>query len=489
MNDRYICSSIIRIVKLKMNKVLIILFAVGLLSCKDDDNPTAPGQVFDPENPNLYVNTWIQEKMDFWYLWKSEFPTDPDDTQNPDDYFSSILSSKDRFSWIQDDYLELLGSLQGVSNDTGHEIRYLNDAENPGNVIGQILYVKPGSPSDFAGMQRGDLITHVNGTLMTSENYRDLNGEMNASHDIEFIRYSFETEEFNNLGPVTINPVQFSENPNFFDTIFNYEGTKIGYYVYNQFSSGPTSADQSYVNEMDAIFQRFRSQRIDHLIVDLRYNPGGSINVATNLGSLIGTGVTSQDVFALRQYNAYLQELILNDATLGSDFLENKFEFKTANVGGLIDKVYVLTGYRTASASELLINGLRPFMEVYMIGDTTVGKNQASVSLYEENDPNNNWGMQPIVASIGNSLGESDYQDGLIPNIADPDLSRKLYPLGDIRENLLSMAIENITGVFPARYRRVDDGTRAVAQPFDPRLDAPVQLDDQSTFELLDHLR
>lgn len=472
-----------------MRKVLIIFLTLGLLSCKDDDSPAVPGQVFDPENPNLYVNTWIQEEMDFWYLWKSEFPLDPDETQNPDDYFSSILSPKDRFSWIQDDYLELLGLFQGVSNDTGHEIRYLNDAENPGNIIGQILYVKPGSPSEFAGMQRGDLITNVNGTLLTTENYRDLNSDMNSSHDIEFIRYSFETDEFNTLGPISISPVQFSENPNFLDTIFNYEGTKIGYYVYNQFTSGPTSADQSYVTEMDAIFQNFRSQRIDHLIVDLRYNPGGTITIATNLGSLIASGVTTQDVFALRQYNDDLHQIILNDATLGSSFLENKFEFKTANVGSLLDKVYVLTGYRTASSSELLINGLRPFMEVFMIGDTTVGKNQASVSLFEENDPNNTWGIQPIVASIGNSLGESDYEDGLFPNIADRDLSRKLYPLGDIRENLLSYAIENITGVFPARIRRMDDGTRAVAQPFDPRLTAPVLLDDQKSDLLLKELR
>lgn len=463
-----------------MHKILIALLALAFISCKDDDNPPAPGQVFDPQNPNLYVNSWIQEEMDFWYLWKSEIPADPDDAQNPDDFFSSILSPKDRFSWIQDNYLELLGSLQGVTNDTGHEIRYLNDAENPGNVIGQILYVKPGSPSDFAGMQRGDLITHVNGTLMTADNYRSLNADMNAAHELSFIRYSFETDEFSQLGPVSISPVQFSENPNFLDTIFNYEGAKIGYYVYNQFTSGPTSGDQSYANEMDAIFQQFRSRRIDHLIVDLRYNPGGSITVATNLGSLIGSGVTSQDVFAQRQYNADLQELILNDATLGRNFLENRFEFKPGNVGSLIDKVYILTGYRTASASELLINGLRPFMEVYMIGDTTVGKNQASVSLYEENDPNNKWGMQPIVASIGNSLGEADYQDGLFPNIADRDLSRKLYPLGDIRENLLSIAIEQITGVFPARTRRVDDGTRQVAQPYDPTLDVPIMLDDLS---------
>ncbi len=460
-----------------MRKVIYVLVGLVLLGCGNDDDPT-PAVVFDPENPNLYINDWIIDRMDFWYFWKNDIPADPDETLNPDDFFSSILSSQDRFSWIQDDYLELLNSLQGVSTDTGHEIRYLNDTENPGNVIGQILYVKPGSPSEFAGMQRGDLITHVNGTLMTDGNYRDLNGQMNSAHDIEFIRYSFETDEFTNLGPVTINPVEFSENPNFLDTIYNYEGAKIGYYVYNRFSSGSTSADQSYVNEMDDIFSNFRTQRIDHLIVDLRYNPGGAITVATNLGSLIGSGVTSQDVFSQRQYNDDLQELILNDASLGNNFLENKFEFKTGNVGGLINKVYILTGYRTASASELLINGLRPFMQVYMIGDTTVGKNQASISLFEEDDPNNNWGMQPIVATIGNALGESDYADGLVPDLADNDLSRKLYPLGDVRENLLSLAIENITGVFPARIKRFDDGTSAVGQPYDPRLDLPIQLDD-----------
>ncbi|MEM8893716.1 MAG: S41 family peptidase, partial [Bacteroidota bacterium] len=420
---------------------------------------------------------------------KADMPVDPDETLNPDDFFTSLRSPEDRFSWIQEDYQELLGLLQGVTLDPGHEIRYLGDAQNPGNRLGQILYVKPDSPSDLAGMKRGDLITHVNGTVLTDENFRDLNGDMEASHELTFLRYSPDSDLIEELGPVTINPVQFQENPNFLDTIYNYEGSNVGYYVYNRFSSGPTAADQTYQNEMDGIFQSFRSGRINELIIDLRYNPGGSISVATNLGSLIAPGVTTQDIFAQREYNDDLQQLILNDATLGSSFLEDNFTFKAQNVGSLLGRVYILTGSRTASASELLINGLEPFMEVRVIGDTTSGKNQASVTRFEENDPNNTWGMQPIVATIANAVGFSDYADGLAPDIFDVDVSRQVFPLGDIRENLLSQALEDITGLLPARIRRFEDFSLEGYEDSNRNDTSPIQLDDQKSKELLRRLR
>jgi len=109
--------------------------------------------------------------------------------------------------------------------------------------------------------------------------------------------------------------------------------------------------------------------------------------------------------------------------------------------------VYILTGSRSASASELLINGLRPYMDVFLIGNKTVGKNVGSISLYEENDAKNTWGMQPIVTKSFNSLDQSDYDNGFNPQILDADNSLFLYPLGDPRERLLNRALKEITGL------------------------------------------
>jgi carboxyl-terminal processing protease len=82
----------------------------------------------------------------------------------------------------------------------------------------------------------------------------------------------------------------------------------------------------------------------------------------------------------------------------------------------------------------------------FLIGDVTVGKNVGSISIYEEDDENNTWGMQPIVAKSYNSLNQSDYGDGFQPNVADLDNTLILYPLGDENEALLSLAIDHITG-------------------------------------------
>jgi carboxyl-terminal processing protease len=85
-------------------------------------------------------------------------------------------------------------------------------------------------------------------------------------------------------------------------------------------------------------------------------------------------------------------------------------------------------------------------MEVFLIGDVTYGKNVGSISLYDEDDPSNKWGLQPIVVKVSNSLGQSDYGNGFTPNVLHEDNSLYLYPLGDSREALLAQALGQITG-------------------------------------------
>jgi hypothetical protein len=99
-------------------------------------------------------------------------------------------------------------------------------------------------------------------------------------------------------------------------------------------------------------------------------------------------------------------------------------------------------------------------MDVFLIGDVTVGKNVGSISLYEEDDPEITWGMQPIVVKIFNSQNQSDYSNGFTPNITDNDNSLTLYPLGDVREALLSQAIGHITGTGSSGRKRTEANVR-----------------------------
>ena len=134
----------------------------------------------------------------------------------------------------------------------------------------------------------------------------------------------------------------------------------------------------------------------------------------------------------------------------------SRLKSKAQNIGDqLSGKLYILTGSRTASASELIINGLNPYMDVFLIGDVTYGKNVGSISLYDDEDPRNTWGMQPIVVKVYNSDNQSDYSQGFSPDIENKDNKLFIYPLGDTREELLSKALEQITGI-PSAGRKTE---------------------------------
>jgi C-terminal processing protease CtpA/Prc len=116
-------------------------------------------------------------------------------------------------------------------------------------------------------------------------------------------------------------------------------------------------------------------------------------------------------------------------------------------------KVYILTSKSTASASELVINGLKPFISVIQIGDVTVGKNVGSVTLYDsptfgkdKRNPNHRYAMQPLTLKIVNKDGFGDYQSGLNPTFPLKEIVSNLGVLGTTTEPLLNLAIGKITG-------------------------------------------
>ena len=411
----------------------VLLFVVLIASCNNDE----------PVSENAYVNKWILENMELYYLWNNDVPNSPNKSLAPDIFFESLLSNEDRFSWIQDNYQELLNSLQGVNKEAGYEFLLYRDNANLENVLAQVVYVKAGSPAASTDLKRGDIITQINGQQITMTNYTTLLGQISENHTIKYSRYNFATTVFEDKGTLSLTTTEFAENPNFLSKVFEIGDKKIGYYVYNFFATGPTSTSTQYNDEMEAIFSQFKAQGITDLILDLRYNSGGAESATIRLASLIGKGVTATDVFTIREYNDILE------AELDESLLVRKFESKSQNVGSMLsnNRVYVLTRNRTASASELLINGLKPYMDVFIIGDTTVGKNVGSISLFKENDPKNTWGMQPIIVKSYNKLMQSDYSEGFVPNIANEDNSLVLRPLGDSEENLLSVALGEITGM------------------------------------------
>jgi carboxyl-terminal processing protease len=166
------------------------------------------------------------------------------------------------------------------------------------------------------------------------------------------------------------------------------------------------------------------------------------------------TGQFNGQVFGKQQWNAKAQTYFeANDP-------QDLYNYFTTTIGNgqainslNLTKIYVLTSKSTASASELVINGLKPYMTVVQLGDVTVGKNVGSVTLYDSENfgkssanPNHKYAMQPLVLKIVNKVGFGDYTNGLNPDNPYVENFANLGVIGDANEPLFKLAIDRILG-------------------------------------------
>jgi len=422
--------------------IVVLSFSTLMPSCKKDPKDTPP-------KPSAYVQNWIYDNMKYWYFWTDNMPTNPDTTKEPEEFFYSLLYNGpegDRFSWIEPNYTTLINELNGINKEAGYDFRLYLAGAGSSNIIGQITYIKKGSPAETQGLKRGDIFPEINGTKLTTSNYRDLLSATNKSYTIRIQRFTANNQTPDYDQVLTLNPIEFSENPVLMDSVYTFTGKKVGYMVYNFFSPGIGSS-KTYDQQVDAVFSKFKSNGVNEVVLDLRFNGGGAISSAINLASLLVPAYDPSKIFVNFQYNNQVQSDIINDPRYGSAYLHQKFVSKTGNIGNSLNRLFVLTSNGTASASELIINGLRPYMDVITIGDTTYGKNVGSITITDDQNTTNTWGMQPIVLKLTNSQGFSDYSKGFAPRPEnfDADNYFNLKPLGDIQEPLLHRALYIIT--------------------------------------------
>ncbi|TAE32593.1 MAG: peptidase S41 [Cytophagales bacterium] len=405
------------------------------------------------------VNNWILENMKYYYLWNDKLPQNPNTNLTPDQFFLSLLydrnnttnTNRDRFSWLQQSADELKASLSGVTKTTGMEFRlYFRDASQS-SVVGAVIYVLPGSPASFAGVKRGDVFTRVNGETLTNGNYASLLYNNAENFNFTFAKASGSTYT-EDKAPKSIQAILFQSDPVLLDTTYSVGGRTVGYVMYNQFVPGPNgSTTKTYDLKLDNIFAKFKTKGVNELILDLRYNRGGYVSSSTNLASLIGKNVTGK-VFYAQEWNSNVMPYY--DKQYGVGWNKQNFVDKSQNIGANLSRVIVLTTSSTASASELVINGLKPFMNVITVGTTTTGKNVGSITI---SDPNNRikWGIQPLTFRSVNADGTADYGTGFIPKVEVREGTTDLKPLGSTADPLISEAIFQLTGTRMARQATV----------------------------------
>jgi len=406
---------------------IILTIAFTLLGCGDSTGPNSVSVEASSERQ------FIWNAMNFWYFWQEDVSELADDKaffeneQAFQEYLMSFedaealfndlqFSQLDDFSFFIDNFEVFMQAQQGISRDFGFNFG-LVQISNSNNIFGYVQFVLPESPADNAGLVRGDLFTGVNGTTLTVNNFQDvLSGD-----SYELTMAEIQDGSITETGEtVQVEAVVLEENPIFLSRIIESGSYKVGYLVYNSFQTN----SHHILNDLFGTFQA----NINELVVDLRYNGGGALVTSNALASLI-SGLGSSEQFSELTFNSKRSdqnqtESFLDELPVFNDEGERESEI-TMNKLSSLSRVFILTGPGTASASEVLINSLRPFMEVFLIGRQTVGKDEGSLTLVDapppftdksRANPDHRIGIQPIILKVVNSNGEA-FPEGFAPDV------------------------------------------------------------------------
>ncbi len=426
--------------------LLVVFVALNLYNCTEKD--TIPN--------DIEVQNFVWKAMNLYYLWQDDVPDLQDDrfinqtelntylkNKTPEELFENLKSDQDRFSWMVDDYIALENLFAGITKNNGMEFGLVAVAEDSNDVFGYVRYVLPNSSAEENGVERGDIFYGINGQALTRDNYKELLFSDNDTYTVDFADYAVVSGQPvitpNNLH-TTLTKEEINENPVKIAQTYTIDGEKIGYLMYNQFVI-------NYDNDLNNAFLQFKNENISNLVLDLRYNGGGSVNTAVSLCGMI-TGQFNGELLATQNFNSKLQPQF--EANSEINFRNRMYNGSAINSLNLT-KLYVLVSGSTASASEFIINNLSPYIDVVLIGTKTVGKSVASFTLYDSDNytknnvnPNHKYALQLIALEIKNKLGENTHT-GFIPDTILPENYTNLGVLGDVNEPLFAEAIAQIT--------------------------------------------
>lgn len=413
---------------------------------KDDDNGGDDEGGDSIDDVTLKVNKFISDVMSDAYLWCDEMP-DVDYTKQADSekYFDTLLYVDDKWSYITDDLEALEGSLEGNETSYGWALAF-GLFSNTGNVFAIVEYVYPETPAAEAGLKRGDIIVQMDGADITTDNYTDLlySSSMSVTTGI----YDKSENTISAGSTYSLTSKELSLNPVLKTAVVEEDGYKIGYIFYAQYIKG-------YNTSLDTALQSMVDKNVTDLVLDLRYNSGGHISAAQHLCSSLApvSVVNSNSTLVTFEWNDKYQTYWEQNNTTSQ--LKITFDSDVTVKMGL-NSLHVLTGSGTASASELTITGLSPYMDVTTIGDTTYGKYTGSTTfspedLYEDKGTVyygdfDNWGLMPIIIRYANSEGVTDFKNGFAPDYLVSDNLFDTYPLGNPNDPLFAAAIADITG-------------------------------------------
>jgi carboxyl-terminal processing protease len=342
--------------------------------------------------------------------------------------------------------------LEGNGNDMGLSFSAIGSSTS---FDVRVKFVSPGSPAAKAGITRGDIITKFNDATVGSNYNSDvivINNAVGAS-SVKLVGKKKNGSAF----AVTLVKSSYKSSPIYKDTIIVSNGRKVGYIAYARFSN-PTNS-QALLN---SIFAEFAAAGVTDLVVDLRYNGGGYVSLAEHFTNLIAPSSLNGKIMFKEKFNSLMQTggatILKNQPLLDGngrvrysngrlmtyadvDYSEagNTYTFQKEGALNAVKKVVFIVTGNTASASELLINNLKPHMDVKLVGKTSYGKPVGFFPITIENKYDVYYSMFTSI----NSAGQTDYFAGFTPDWdATDDVTRDF---GDPQEISFAAALAYIT--------------------------------------------
>lgn len=432
-----------------MKKIVFFLISCYfvILSCSQGNiyEDCSPPVVFDSVAcdtilHNHVANKWILKTMKLYYYWEDLIPSNIGDSMElpPDIFFSKLLNKKeDRFSWVSKNETINNELLYGKSLNKGFEYLLFYSDTTMYNLTGEVIFTYPNSYVEKQGIKRGWFFNKISGYQINIDNYNQLLSDS----DMKYEFWNVKDDNTIDTTLINIKEEMLSLNPILKSTVLSHDGHKVGYLCYQQFKADDGDGSEIYKKELIEQFLYFKEKGIDNLVLDLRYNSGGDIDLCVLLGSLVVPKTDTVQVALKVQYNKKL------DDAYSSIGIENVTYFKknfSGYIGDKLDNIIFLTGPNTASASEDVINMLLPYKKPILIGLTTYGKNYGSQS-FVSTDKNIKWVIQPITMKIYNSANESNFEKGFLP---DYEIDENIYIMkefGDVDEPLLATALDVIS--------------------------------------------
>lgn len=422
-----------------------ILFTI-LYSCRADEEMPSTY----PAGSSQQVNQWMLKTMQRYYLWADQIPSQTSLDQNPKDYFKSLLVKDDQFSVAikKDDPGTIPQSVRTLFGFDFSVIQQHNQL-----TFALVKMVLEDSPAKRAGLQRGDIITGINEFGVSPENISKIMTTVSGSRTLSLKIAELKDNQLVFKRSVEVQAM-LSFNQPLLSKILEVNNDKVGYLYLADFQDGLASS-------LVKPFQEFKGQNIRHLILDLRYNGGGSVSSAAALCALVTDKLKSGTPFIVYKGNK-------NGGTV-SHSIDQAFangnqniSFDALKTSALsLSEVYIITSANTASAAEVVINNLKPYIKVTQIGDKTLGKDMAAFTLSDTETPENKWVIYPMVYKIFNILDSGNYTSGIEPALlADEYAQLPLQPLGSKDETLLASALLVITGQASSNLKTKSHNTK-----------------------------